>query len=379
MVSHGFGSVPSPGSPIFTERRGTAEAAPRIEARTPPAAQHQAARAKEKRGLGLRIAFAVTAGFLVGELLDWDLSFLTPVLAVQLIAAAPVMPSFRQGLATILLFGATTGAALVASELFADMPVLFTILLALVTLSAFYLQAHKQQPLLSMLLLVSFTILPVVAVREPAAATVVAFAIFRSGVIAVFLIWLTFALFPSDPMPAIPDKTARPPLRDAGSAMREALVNTAVIMPVLIAALAFTTTAIIFIVLTISAVLSQRTFTQATQAARGLFLGNLLGGATAVAGYQLLRAVPTPAFFTGLLLFFGLAYGFAVERGGPRSSFSVVALVTFLIVLGVGISPFLEDPAASLSARIANLGFACAYAFLALALVEALRRSERAS
>lgn len=377
MVSHGSGSAPSLGFPTSIERQETAEAAPRLEARTVPAARHQAAHAERKRGLGLRIGFAVTVGFLVSELLDWELSFLTPVLTVQLLVAAPAMPSFRQGLAIIVLFGGTTGAALVASELFANMPVLFTALLALVTLWAFYLQARRQQQLLSMLLLVSFAIVPVVAIREPTAAAVVAFSVFRSGVTVVLLIWLAFTLFPSDPIPEMPGKPTGSPLRAPESAMREALVNTAVIMPVLVAALTFTTTAVIFIVMTISAVLSQRTFAQASQTALGLFLGNLLGGATAIIAYQLLRAVPSLGFFTALLLLFGLSYGFAIERGGARSHLMVVALVTFLIVLGVGISPFLDEPTTSLSTRIVNLGFACAYAFLALALVQALRRPEQ--
>jgi hypothetical protein len=377
MVSHGYGSAPSLGSPTSTERRETAEAALRRKDQAAPAAQLQTDQAEAKRGLGLRIGFAVTAGFLFGEVLDWELSFLIPVLAVQLLAAAPTMPSFRQGLAMVVLFGSTTGAALIAGELLAGMPVLFTTLLSLVIFLAFYLQARQQQQLLSMLLLVSFTIVPVVAVREPTAATTVASAVFRSGVVAVILVWLMFALFPSRPMPALPDKTARPCFRDTGFAMREALVNTAVIMPVLVAALTFTKTAIIFIVMTISAILSQRAVTQATQAALGLFLGNLLGGITAIVAYQLLRAVPTLSFFAALLLFFSLAYGFAVERGGTRSQFAVIALVTFLIVLGMGVSPILDDPATSLSARIANLGFACAYAFLALGLIQELRRFGR--
>jgi hypothetical protein len=43
-----------------------------------------------------------------------------------------------------------------------------------------------------------------------------------------------------------------------------------------------------------------------------------------------------------------------------------VALVTFIIVFGMGVAPFLDEPGASLARRLVNLGLACAYALLAL-------------
>ena len=47
----------------------------------------------------------------------------------------------------------------------------------------------------------------------------------------------------------------------------------------------------------------------------------------------------------------------------------VTALVTFVIVLGMGVAPFLDQPEATLAIRLRNLAIACVYAFAALRLV----------
>ena len=154
------------------------------------------------RGLGahrlmLRLAFGTAGSFALAEALDWEFSFLIPVLVVQLLAVMPAAPPLAQGLAVMAMFGASTYLALITSALLAHMPVLLTIAVGIVLFLAFFLQASGRAALMATLLLISFGIIPVVAVQSPDIASDIAFFILRSGIVAVLWVWFAFALFPA--------------------------------------------------------------------------------------------------------------------------------------------------------------------------------------
>jgi hypothetical protein len=52
-------------------------------------------------------------------------------------------------------------------------------------------------------------------------------------------------------------------------------------------------------------------------------------------------------------------------------------LITFLIVFGTGVAPLFDEPGATLTQRLFAIGFACTYAFLALALLDTAIRQEQ--
>jgi hypothetical protein len=151
----------------------------------------------------LRIAFGMASSFVVALALGWELPFLIAVLVVQFLASMRAAPGVRQILGVVALFGVATGSAVVVSGLLANQPVPFTLLLGLVFWVAFYLQARRQGGPLAVLLLLSFSLVPVLAVQEPELAAAVAFYVFRSGVVAILWAWLMFALLPP-PAPAAP-------------------------------------------------------------------------------------------------------------------------------------------------------------------------------
>ena len=320
----------------------------------------------------LRIAFGMASSFVVALALGWELPFVVAVLVVQFLASMPAAPGVRQVLGVVVLFGAATGSAVVASGLLADMPVPFTLLLGLVFWLAFYLQARRRGGPLAVLLLLSFSLVPVLAVQAPELAAALAYEVVRGGVAAILGAWLMFALVPP-PAPAAPGGapgSAGPPPPEPAAAARLALVHALILLPVLVAALTLTVTGVVLIVLTLSALLGQHSLAHGRRAALGLFLGNVLGGVTAVVAYQVLLAAPTLGVLAALLLLVGLAYAFAVVGAGSKAPVLVTALVTFVIVFGIGVAPLLDEPGASLATRLSYLGLACAYALVALTLTE---------
>jgi uncharacterized membrane protein YccC len=161
------------------------------------------------------------------------------------------------------------------------------------------------------------------------------------------------------------ERAAAPP----DGIVRTALTDTAVLLPVLLLAMTLEVPAALVIVLTVTAVLTQHNIAGGRRVALGLLLGNLVGGVTAAVVYQLLSAVPTLGFLTALLLLVSLVYARLITGATVPAPLFVTALITFVIVFGMGVAPFLDEPGATLAIRLRNLAIACVYAFGALSLI----------
>jgi len=317
----------------------------------------------------LRLALGTTVGFTTAEMLDWELSFLIPVFLVQLLAPPGHAPGLQQGVTIVLVLGLATGAAATLSTLLVDMPPLFAIVLGLVLFLTFVLQRSGRSPALGTLILVTFGVVPVVAVQAPELVPDIAFYLVRSGAVAVLWQWLLHALLPdpeaATPRVPAPGGAATPP----GGVVRTALADTAVLLPVLLVAMTLAIPAALVIILTVTAILTQHNIAGGRRVALGLLLGNLLGGITAMVAYQLLSAVPTLAFLTALLLLVSLVYARLIAGAASLAPLFVTGLVTFVIVFGMAVAPFLDEPGATLAIRVRNLAIACVYAFGALSLI----------
>ena len=263
----------------------------------------------------LRLALGTTLSFVTAEMLDWELSFVITVFLVQLLAgsgpgARPAAgdrdrpgPRARHGRGRDRERAPRRHAGPVRDRA------------GLVLFLAFVLQRSGRSPALGTLILVAFGLLPVVAVQAPELVPAVAFYLVRSAAVAVLWVWLLHALLPDPECPL----QRRPVSGRVGAASagvdRAALTDTAVLLPVLLAAMTLEVPAALVIVLTVTAILPS--IMPAAVVALGLLLGNLLGGLTAMIAYELLSAVPTLGFLTALLLLVSLFYARA-DRESPR-------------------------------------------------------------
>jgi hypothetical protein len=73
----------------------------------------------------------------------------------------------------------------------------------------------------------------------------------------------------------------------------------------------------------------------------------------------------------------GFLFGQNIARSGAGAPRFVTGLVTFLIMFGTGVAPLFDEPSATLTQRLFNIGLACTYAFLVLALIDTAMRRER--
>jgi hypothetical protein len=107
--------------------------------------------------------------------------------------------------------------------------------------------------------------------------------------------------------------------------------------------------------------------------ATGLILGNLLGGLAATVAYLLVTLLPSPAFLLLVVLLVGLIFGARIARGDGQAPIYTVSLMTFLIVLGLGLSPLPQDSGDIFVSGVFDVMVAGAYASMASLLRSAFR------
>ena len=120
------------------------------------------------RNAALRLAFGVTACFAVVEALDWDVTFLAPLLAANMLVKSPRPPSLAQGLVVVILFAASIAAVLLLSTLVISKPEVLILALMLLLYLSFYAHRRGAPDLATLLPQISAVSLPIgVAVLSP--------------------------------------------------------------------------------------------------------------------------------------------------------------------------------------------------------------------
>jgi hypothetical protein len=108
--------------------------------------------------------------------------------------------------------------------------------------------------------------------------------------------------------------------------------------------------------------------------AAGLLLGNLMGGVLAVLAQQFVFLADSLLQFLLTVLLAGLWFGGRIARGGPTAPLFGLALGTFLLLMGIAITPLPGGSEVAFGVRIVKIALASLYVFGALSLVTRLRR-----
>ena len=218
--------------------------------------------------------------------------------------------------------------------------------------------------------LITTAVVPLLALESMSVAYGLIHSLIAGSALAVLLTFAGHALFPtrarSEPLSARAQK---------GAPVAVALANAAVLMSLVIYFMLTVSPVSIVVVLTVIGILRQPADLSGGTAA-GLILGNLVGGLAATAAYILVTLLPSPAFLLVVVLLVGLLFGDRIARGGELAPIYTVGLMTFLIVLGLGLSPLPQDSGSLFIARVFDVMVAAVYA---IGMARLLRATFRAS
>jgi hypothetical protein len=322
----------------------------------------------------LRIAFGVTFAFALAEGLGWSVTFLTPVLVLQLLAAQRRTPRLAEALGFVVALGGPLGLVLLLAPVLLPYPELYLGAIALAVFAGFHFQAGSasHNPFVA---LIAATAVPVLMVSSPAVARELAGLLIEAGIAATLIVWLAHAAFPEPD--AAPSSGGGANLPQPAIRARTALIDALVVVPLLALLMVNTVASATVVIVSTLAIVRQGGAARGAKAAFGLMLGNLIGGAAALGAFGLLTIAPTFPFLIALLALAGLLFGWRIATAGPRAPVFVVACTTFLILLCAGLPPFKETGTA-FATRMAYVLLAGAYTIGMLALLEPLRRRGRA-
>jgi hypothetical protein len=332
------------------------------------------------RRAALRLAFGVTACFAVVEALGWDATFLAPLLAANMLVKLPRPPSLAQGLLVIVLIALSTGVVLVLTTALIGNPTVLILALTLLLYISFYAHRRGAPELATLLLQISAVALPTIAVLSPDGAGAFATTLASAAVVALIAVWVAHAAFPAPaatPTDALPAAGATRPAVPA-TAARHALLDTLVLLPALTWYILDATQVAVVMLIIIVTLLRQHDPQQGQRAALGLILGNLIGGIAAAIVYNLVLLSNTLLFFITACLAASLIFAGRIVMAGDRAPIYAIAFTTFILLLGLGMTPLPGGSGEAFVNRLLYVLLASAYAIGGLSLV-ARWRSDRFS
>ncbi len=328
--------------------------------------------------LAFRMAFAATAAFAIAELWRWEFSFFAPMLAVQILAAMPAPPAIRQGIAIPLTIFVATTLALAVSAMFAGEPGVLLILVGLVIFWTFYGRRVGAPGVVMLLAQIAFCCVPVISTISFGLAYTFASALLWGSIAAIVTVWIAHLLFPAPAFsPAAPALKPSAPVQSG--AARGALVDVLVLMPILIAFILGGDINNIVILIIALNLLREVEPGRRSQVALALLVGNLLGGALGVLAYQfIILANNSFVFFTLVVLLASLWFGGRFARREANAPVYAIAFATFLLILGIGVSPLPMGSEEAFAPRIIKILLATAYTIGLLSLI-AVRRERKSA
>jgi Protein of unknown function (DUF2955) len=330
----------------------------------------EAESAREVHALAFRIAFATSVGFTLGYVLGWDFPFVPPLFAVQLLTASKSL-NLRQALGFVVLMVAGCVFSVLIAQIFVDTPSILILIIALLIFHAFLMLAKGKAAPVANTLLITVSVVPLVAVSSVELAYGLVFTLIAGSILAVLLVLLSYAFFPARDHT---NEIAVPPHAEEHFPVGAALANTAVLMSLVILFISSGSPVTVIIIMTAITILRQPPIA-GHGAAYGFVIGNIAGGIVATAACLLVVLLPSPAFLLLVVLLFGLLFGAKIAEGGDLVPIYSVGLVTFLIVLGLGLAPLPGDSGTFFITRVINVIVATIYTIGVASVLRALFRA----
>lgn len=305
----------------------------------------------------------------------WQVSFLTPVLALMFLGSPAPSPTLKQGLGFVFTIAIASAAGLILTKTLLPYPLVFVPLIGLISLHVFHASAKQIPPFLKLFLLLTLSAIPFLGLQSMVLASGFAMSLVFNGAATVVLVWFVYGFFPDrrNPLPEGPAKKVTPPISD-GQRFDNALISTIVVFPMLLLFFFFEWVSGLTTLIFIMILVMQPGFAKNFKAGGLLILANLAGGIGAIIAYELLVITPVFVFMLLLVILFGLIYGAGLFSNKPTAQLYGTAFSTFLIIIGMTTSGE-SEAGAKVYTRIVLIMIAVIYVVVASGVVTALFKS----
>lgn len=314
----------------------------------------------------LRYVLGTCFIILVTTLMDYNLSYLTSVLALSFIAPGAKPLKFKQGLVFIISLTLITGTAYIFSEFFIDYPFVFMPLLFLGILWLYYYDGFPM--VIKLFSIISILIIPLMALEASFVASFVATSLVFNALMAVTLTQLMFWVFPWSSTDAIFEKTKNSQEKQTDMQRFKYALNIVIILsPILLLFYIFKLSGGALILI-FTAILSMSPELSNPKVGSIMILANIIGGLVAIIAYNLLVIVPVFSFMILLTLIVGLLFASNLFTKKKTAPIFGTAFSTFLLIL-FSVTSSDDDAGSAVWARVIQISMAVIYVVIAFGIL----------
>ena len=313
----------------------------------------------------IRLALGITFGLGVGQIANWQLSYLMPIFMSMLLAGPPIDVKKGIGFVVVILIGTMLGMLLTTSVV--QLPFVCLLVISLLMFHIFYAGNKGMSPLLVVMLLMGITAIPLVGVQSSGLAFIVVKGLLTSGIVAVIFTILLFWLIPE-----VTEQDQPPAKTEVEKPLQSAVISTLVMLPLVIVFYTFSLTGAI-LTFVFAAILAQTPdLTSGLRSSAGLMVANALGGVIAIVIYNLLVIVPEFVFLLLLIFIVSLLFAEKIFSDDPYAALYSTAFTAVLLLIGSSMGIVSGSAASNFMARIVQIMAAAAYIVLAFYIISRL-------
>jgi hypothetical protein len=282
----------------------------------------------------LRFAFGVTVAFVVAEMMEWNPPFLAPVFTCVLLANIPVRPPIKVAAGFCLVVAVAAFLGVVLAYAFRGAPHVLFGVCTLIVFRALYALARGASRIGPLFIIICTAAVPVLGLQSLPLAERFAEVFAKGGMLAVFMTWVSWLVFPK----ALPPRAAATsaPLSPE-AALQSALLGTAILAPLMLVYLLFGLTSAMPVLIGTVMIVATLDFELGQKQAILRVIANFCGGVSSVIALVLLAIHPSLAAFALIVLISGLLFGMRISRGDPMAQLLTVACNGYLIVFGTSL------------------------------------------
>jgi hypothetical protein len=331
----------------------------------------------------LRLAFGTAAALWFSQVINWEVSFIMPVLVSFLLAIPIPAPRLRGGIIFILALALPAYGVLLLLPVMDNYHMVAILILIAACFWSFYYSAKGGSPVLGAFLTMGLALLTAVGSDSIDAQLMVTKALVINAVIAMLFVWLAHAFFPDPPRPANQGPRPSPPKPERSMAIWSAWRATIIVFPVMLFFLLYQGSASYLVVMIKVASMGQQVENDTTRAAgKSLLMSTVIGGAGAIIMWQLLSIWPSLIFYTLLVALGGLIMGRRIFSGlamHAQAGTWSYAFLTMLVLIAPAVldGPGGSSASVSFYSRLGMMIAATLYSVVAVRVYGAFRPLQR--
>jgi len=315
--------------------------------------------------VGSSFIMAVTA------LMNYDLAYLTSVLALGYMAPGAKPLTSKQGINFILALTVITGLTVVFSEIFLAYALVFMPLLALALLWLYFID--KLPVMIKVFFLISLIVIPFVSIDSGAIGSYIAVRLVFNALMAILLTQFIFLIFPlSEADLYFAKEQQQGKEQTEKDRFAYAMQIIIIILPVLLLFYIFKLSSSVLILIFI-AILSMSPSLSNPKVGMVMIVANILGGVFAILTYRFLVMVPNFIFMILLTLCVGLLFGNRLFSKNKLAPIYGTGFSTFLLILG-SVTSSDAEAGSKVWSRVIQIAIAVIYVVVAFGILDQIKK-----